>query len=445
VEIPQTSYAQSGEVAIAYQAFGDGPLDLVYVPGFVSNVEVLWEFPRYAEWMRRLASLARVIVFDKRGTGLSDRVAGAPDLETRMDDLRAVMDAAGSRRAVVLGISEGGPMSLLFAATYPERVPALILYSTFARATWAPDNPRATTREEVERVAAAAQTHWGTREHAREMAAMWGVADADDDATLELIARRVRATASPGAASALYRMNAQVDVRHVLPAIHVPTLVLSRRDGNFELSQTIARSVSGARFVELPGTRHIPWVDDIELMVDEIATFLGALDVVEDEPDRVLATVLFTDLVGSTAKAVELGDAGWRELLREHHARVRTQLARFRGREIDTAGDGFFASFDGPARAIRCARAVADSVAEVGLDVRAGLHTGECEQVDGKVAGIAVNIGSRIAALAGPGEVLVSQTVRDLVAGSQIEFDERGATELKGIPGEWRLYAVSGA
>jgi len=289
-------------------------------------------------------------------------------------------------------------------------------------------------------MAASAQAQWGTLEHARERASSFGVPT--DERSVAALARRLRSMASPGAAAALYRMNASIDVSDVLSSIRIPTLVLSRRDPNFEASRHLAARIRGARFVELPGGEHLPWVGDRQSLLAEVTAFVAAVDPAEAEPDRVLATVLFTDLVGATAKAVELGDARWRELVREHHALVRTQLARFRGREIDTAGDGFFASFDGPARAIRCACAIAQAVGELGLDVRAGLHTGECELIDGKVGGVAVHIGARVATLAAPAEVLVSQTVRDLVAGSQIAFEDRGAHVLKGVPGEWGLYAV---
>jgi len=441
MHVPEIQYARSGDVSIAYQTFGDGPIDLVYVPGFISNVETSWEDARFSAGMQRLGELARVVWFDKRGTGLSDGVAGAPDLETRMDDVRAVMDAARVERAALMGVSEGGPMSIVFAATYPGRVLGLVLYSTFARVAWAPDYPAGESAEEWERSAQVALSRWGTLEHARDRAQDWGIAPDDEDA-IEALARRIRSMASPGAAAALFRMNAQIDVRDVVPAIRVPTLVMARRDANHDASRDIAAHIAGSRFVELPGTQHIPWAGDTELMLSEIERFLASLDATPPEPDRVLTTVLFTDVVGSTAKAAELGDSRWRDLVSEHHVRVRGALTRFRGNEIETAGDGFFASFDGPARAIRCACAISDAVAELGLEVRAGVHTGECEQFEGKVGGIAVHIGARVASLAAPGEVLVSQTVKDLVAGSQIAFEERGSRELKGVPGEWRLFAV---
>jgi pimeloyl-ACP methyl ester carboxylesterase/class 3 adenylate cyclase len=448
MDAPAVRYAKSGDVNIAYATLGDGPFDLVFISGWVLSVfDHAWEGPT-ADLLRRLASLSRLLLFDKRGTGLSDRVTGIADLETRMDDVRAVMDAAGSKRAAVLGVSEGGPMTLLFAATYPQRTAAAVLYGTTASFRCADDYPWGYAEEEWDRAIERIETRWGSESDLDER--LTGLAPSlplNDDL------RRwwrgyVLASGSPGTAAQLNRMNRQIDVRHVLPTIQVPTLVLHRRDDDdfpVEAGRYIADHVPGAEFVELPGRDHF-WAVDSAQIADETERYLrgiwerGEWDVVEME--RVLATVLFTDIVGSTAKAAELGDRRWRELLNEHHARVRRVLARYRGRELDTAGDGFFASFDGPARAIRAAAAIAEAIGDLGIEVRAGLHTGECEQVDGKVGGIAVHIGARVAAQAAPGEVLVSSTVRDLVAGSGIAFRERGAVELKGIPGEWRLYAV---
>jgi len=447
MELPETRYARSGDVSIAYQVVGDGPFDLVRIPPFVSHVELAWQVPGNADFMRRLASFCRLISFDKRGTGMSDRVSGVPTLEVRMDDVRAVMDAAGSERAALLGASEGGPMSALFAATHPERVWALVLDGSYARQLWAPDYPWGSSQDEYLRDLEQEERTWGTPEHSAEVAQALAPSASDEDR--RALATLIRQSASPGAAAALGRMNMEIDVRHVLPAIRVPTLVLNRvgdRPSIVGGSRYLAEHIPGARHVELPGVDHAIFAGDPEPLLEELRRFLAEAweqRAWEDaEPDRVLATVLFTDIVGSTAKAVELGDARWRELIQAHHGLVRRQLARFRGRELDTAGDGFFASFDGPARAIRCACAISEAVRELGIEVRAGLHTGECERIDHKVGGIAVSIGARVAAEAGPGEVLVSSTVKDLVAGSGIGFRDRGVAELKGVPGDWRLYAV---
>ena len=435
---PQTRYARSGEVNIAYQVVGAGPLDLVLVPGFVSHLDNDWEEPRPAHGLRRLASFSRLIRFDKRGTGLSDRSVGLPDLETRMDDVRAVMDAVGSERAALYGYSEGGPMCCLFAATYPSRVSALVLYGSYAkRRDPDEDYPWAATWEERQAYAAEVERTWGEEADRTRMGANV------DEALSDWWLRRARAAASPGAARDLILMNSQIDVRHVLPTIAVPTLVLHRtgdRDSKVEEGRYLAEHIPDAQFVELPGDDHLPWSNGDQI-IDEIEEFLTGVRRGPD-PERVLATVLFTDLVRSTEKAVELGDRRWAELIELHHAAVRRELDRYRGREIDVAGDGFFAAFDGPARAVRCAGAVRASLRRLGLVVRAGVHTGECEQVDGKLAGVAVVIGARISASADEGEILVSATVRDLVAGSGLEFEERGERELKGVPGSWKLYAV---
>jgi pimeloyl-ACP methyl ester carboxylesterase/class 3 adenylate cyclase len=446
MKLPETRYAMSGDVAIAYQVVGDGPFDVVDIPGFVSHVEMGWEMPYIGELWRRLSSIARLIVFDKRGTGMSDRITGAPPLETRMDDVRAVMDAVGSTRAALFGNSEGAPMSLLFAATYPERAGALVLRGGFARLTWAPDYPWGQTEEEFRKEADAdLSLYLGTREEAVKV-----VGEYLGSAAAPLV-DFMRQGGSPGAVKALSAMNKDIDVRQVLSSIRVPTLVVHGTDDHLRIegARYMAEQIPGARLVELEGARHLPFGDHFEQMWTEVERFLveayqgGAWG--EAEPETVLATILFTDLVGSTAKAAKLGDRGWRELLEQHHARIRGHLAQYRGVELDTAGDGFFARFDGPARAIRCACAIRESVAELGLEVCAGLHTGECELLDDKVAGIAVSIGARVAAQAQSGEVLVSQTVKDLVAGSGIEFADRGSAELKGVPGEWKLYAVADA
>jgi class 3 adenylate cyclase/pimeloyl-ACP methyl ester carboxylesterase len=446
----ETRYARSGDVSIAYQVTGDGPFDVVHVPGFVSHVELAWHVPGAAAFIRRLSSFCRLIRFDKRGTGMSDRVSGVPTLETRMDDVRAVMDAAGSERAALIGVSEGGPMSILFAATYPERAWALALCGAFARERWAPDYPFGIRDEEARREDEEIERNWGTPEDAATTAQ--GLAPSAGADERQALATMIRQSASPGAALALNRMNHEIDVRNVLPAIRVPTLVLNREAEHpftVQGSAYLAELIPGARHIELPGADHAFFAGDWASYAQALEEFLQETwaeeATAEPETDRVLATILFTDIVGSTAKAVELGDARWRELLQDHHATVRRLLLRYRGTELDTAGDGFFAAFDGPARGIRCARAITESVRDLGIEVRAGLHTGECEVADGKVAGIAVHTGARVASLAQPKEVLVSSTVRDLVAGSKILFEDRGSHELKGIPGEWRLYAVSRA
>jgi len=446
----ETRYARSGDVSIAYQVTGEGPFDVVHVPPFVSHVELAWDVPGLAAFTRQLSSFCRLIRFDKRGTGMSDRVSGVPTLETRMDDVRAVMDAAGSERAALIGASEGGPMSILFAATYPERAWALALCGTFARERWAPDYPFGIRDEEAQREDEDTERTWGTSETS--LAIGRELAPSSSAAEHQALATMIRQSASPGAAVALSRMNHEIDVRDVLPTIRVPTLVLNRegehpfiRQGSAYLAQHIA----GARHLELPGADHTmsagDWRPYARALEDFLLEVWAEEAAAEPETDRVLATILFTDIVGSTAKAVELGDARWRELLEGHHTTVRRLLLRYRGTELDTAGDGFFASFDGPARGIRCARAITESVRDLGIEVRAGLHTGECERMNGKVGGIAVHIGARVAAEARPGEVVVSSTVKDLVAGSGIAFSDRGAAELKGVPGEWRLFAVEGA
>jgi pimeloyl-ACP methyl ester carboxylesterase len=449
MEAPDIHYARSGDVNIAYSTIGDGPFDVVFVGGWILTVfEAAWDGPA-AETLSRLASFSRLILFDKRGTGASDRSTGIPDLETRMDDIRVVMDAVGSERAALLGVSEGGLMTLLFAATYPERTAALVVYGTGASYVRSADYPWAPTREEWREIAEDDGAQFGTPEWLQDTLAGFSPRIADDDAMRRWWRRWVLSSSSPGALQGLRRMNMHIDVRHVLSSISAPTLVLHPTDDEvMELGggRYIAERVPGARLVELPGEDHGWWVraEDIGGETERFLRELwdaGEWDAVE--PERILATVLFTDIVDSTAKLAEVGDRRWRELLTEHNARVRRQLARFRGRELDTSGDGFFAAFDGPARAIRCACAIVDSVGDLGLEVRAGLHTGECEQLDGKVGGIAVHIGARVAAQAGAGEVIVSRTVKDLVAGSGIEFQERGATQLKGVPGDWELFATA--
>jgi pimeloyl-ACP methyl ester carboxylesterase len=440
---PKTDYAKSGDVHVAYQLLGDGPVNLVFVPGFVSHVEHFWEDPSLARFLRRLASFSRLVFFDKRGTGLSDRVSEAalPTLEERMDDVRAVMDAVGFDRAAVFAPSEGGSMAILFAATFPQRTTALVLYGTFAAGVKEPGYPWGLSPPEREAQAERWQEKWGRVIFALER---FAPSKAGDERYADWFARLERFSASPGAAATLARMNGEIDVRHVLPAVSVPTLVLHRKGDSavvVEEGRYIADRIPGAKYLELDGDDHWPWLGDADVVLEEVQEFLtGTRE--PAEPDRVLATVLFTDIVGSTERAAGLGDRRWRDLLEDHHAIVRSELARFRGREIDTSGDGFFAAFDGPARAVRCAGAIAQAVSSLGLGVRAGLHTGECELIGDKVGGIAVHTCARVAAKAAPGEVLVSRTVKDLVAGSGIEFVDRGIERLKGIPGEWQLFAV---
>jgi DNA-binding SARP family transcriptional activator/class 3 adenylate cyclase len=442
--VGDVSYARSGDTRIAYQVVGDGPIDLVLVHGWICTFQPGWEYPKLAAFYRRLASMGRLILFDKRGTGLSDRVSPdrLPDLETRMDDVRAVLDSVGSERAALLGLSEGGAMSTLFAATYPQRTLSLILMGTFPREMWAPDYACGVTEEALRRrLALLEEDDWASAA-TKDWLGRVAPDIVHDPQALTWYASYVRRGASPGAARALRLMNVEIDIRDLLSTIAVPTLVLHRaheswRDG----SRFMGAHIPGARVVELPGNDHLPWEGDRETLLDEIERFLTGVRE-EVEQDRVLATLLFTDIVGSTAKAAQLGDRAWQELLTKHHRLVRAQLARFRGREVDMVGDGVFAMFDGPARAVRCASAIADGLKALGLDVRAGVHTGEIEQANGSVRGIAVHIASRIAAAAHPGEVVVSSTVKDIVAGSGIAFEERGEHELDGVPGTWRLFAA---
>jgi pimeloyl-ACP methyl ester carboxylesterase len=444
---PETRYAKSGDVSVAFQVMGEGPFDLVFIPGFLTHVELEAKMPSFAPVLARTASFSRLIRFDKRGTGMSDRVSGVPTLETRMDDTRAVMDAVGSSRAALFGSSEGAAMSVLFAATYPERTAALVLRSAYPRAMWAPDYPWGQSEEEYRRQVENDLRLFGPREEAAQAIRSRVRLDNDQEA-LQWV-DYFRSSASPAAVEALARMNKEIDVRHVLPAIRVPTLIVRGSDDTViprDAARYMADQIPGARLVEVQGAGHLTTGPPAQAIATEVERFLtevweaGGWETAE--PDRVLATVLFTDIVSSSEKAAALGDRAWRNLLQRHHDLVRRQLVRFRGKEVDTAGDGFFASFDGPARAIRCGCAIVAAMPELGLQVRAGLHTGECELVDGKVAGIAVHTGARVAAQAQPGEVLVSQTVKDLVAGSGLAFQERDTHELKGIPGEWRLYAV---
>jgi len=437
---PETRYAKSGNVNVAYQVLGKGSPDLVFVPGWVSNIDMFWEQPDFTRFLTRLASFSRLILFDKRGTGLSDRVSDMPSLEVRMDDVRAVMDAVGSERAALFGNSEGGPMCALFAATYPTRTVALIMAGSYARKTAAPDYPWGPTEEAFSASIDEAEREWGGPVVIEQRAPSM----AGDEGFRQWWGRFARASASPAAAAMVQRMNAQIDIRHLLPAIHVPTLILhsvNDRIVDVGASRYMAGRISGAKLVELHGADHVPYLSDAGPIADEIEEFLTGTRH-SPEADRVLATVFFTDIVGATESAARLGDRRWHDLLDSHHALVRGELARFRGREMDNAGDGFFATFDGPARAVRCACAISNAVRSLGIQIRAGLHTGECEVMGDKVGGIAVHIGARIAAHADAGEVLVSNTVKDLVAGSGLSFRDRGAQSLKGVPGDWRLFAV---
>jgi pimeloyl-ACP methyl ester carboxylesterase len=443
----ETRYALSGDVHIAYQVTGEGPFDLVFVPGFVTHMELQWKMPGFGDFLNELGSVARLIRFDKRGTGMSDPVSGAPSLETRMDDVRAVMDAAGSRRAAFYGLSEGAAMTILFAATHPERVAALVVRSCSPRTMWAPDFPWGRSAEAYQAEMNHALRVYADRDEAREVVVGLGMQGEDEvEAYIDLL----RYGASPGMLEALYRMNKEIDIRNVLSAVRVPALVMHGSEDQVvpvDVGRYTAQRLPTARFVELPGVGHLALGGSrAERIQVEIERFLSEVWQTggweEAEPERMLATVLFTDIVESTAMAIELGDGRWRDLLERHNALVRRELLRFRGREVDSAGDGFLATFDGPARAIHCASAIVEGVRELGLTVRAGLHTGECEIADGKVAGIAVHTGARVAAHADEGEVLVSGTVKDLVAGSGIAFTDRGVHELKGIPGEWRLFGV---
>jgi class 3 adenylate cyclase len=438
VDEPEIQYTRSGDVSIAYAVVGEGPRDIVFVHGFAGNLETAQRLPERRAFFERFASSARVIEFDRRGTGLSDRVREIPTLETRMDDLRAVMDAAGSRRAALMATFEAASMTALFAATYPERVAALALYNPSAKGTWSPDYPFAPTEEEWARELDEVKEQWGQRGFLEEFLRQVAPSRADDPEFVDWYVNTLRQGASPGAAVAIRRMAMNLDIRDVLPAIRVPTLILSRPFAREE-ARYITERIPNARHVEIggPDTMFIL----AEGLGNEIDRFFREVWR-EARPETVLSTVLFTDIVDSTTRAAELGDRDWADLLERHYALVRRQLDLFRGREIDTAGDGFFASFDGPARAIRCAHALTESMRGLGLEIRAGLHTGECEIVGDKIGGIAVNIGARIAARAAAGEVLVSGTVKDLVAGSGIEFRDRGTAELKGVPGEWRLFAV---
>jgi class 3 adenylate cyclase/pimeloyl-ACP methyl ester carboxylesterase len=439
----EISYARSGDVSIAYQVLGEGPPDLVFVGGFVSHLEIAWEAAAVRRFFERAASFARVIVWDKREQGLSDRLGQPPTLEQGMDDLATVMDAAGSERVALIGASEGGPMSALFAATFPERVSHLILYGTYAKVTRSDDHPAGIPREGLERWIEGLGSGWGGPVGLE----VFAPSVADDEEMVKWWTHLLRSGTSPRAARALMRMYLDIDVRPVLGAITAPTLLLHRasdRVAPAAQGRAVAALMPHARYVELEGSDHLPFFGDQDALLDEVEQFVTGTRR-EREPERVLATVLFTDIVGSTERAAAAGDRDWRALLERHDELVRRELARFRGREIKHTGDGFLATFDGPARAVQCAGSITERVQPLGIQIRAGVHTGECEVRGDDLAGMAVHIGARVGASAGSGEVLVSSTVKDLVVGSGLRFDERGVTELKGVPGEWRLYALAGS
>jgi class 3 adenylate cyclase/pimeloyl-ACP methyl ester carboxylesterase len=437
---PEIRYAKSGDVHVAYQVFGAGPVDLVYIPGFISNIAIYWDCPELARWLHHIGTRARVIMFDKRGTGLSDRLGQLPNLDQRMDDARAVMDAAGSKRAAVMGLSEGGSLATLFAGTYPERCSALILYGAFARfSDWFP------TKQKFDAFIRYVDTSWGSgtsfvhfapsKKGNIDYQRWWG--------------RWERQGGSPSAVKLLMRMNSEINIAGILPSIPVPTLVLHRTEDptvSIEGGRFLAKNIPGAKLVELDGTDHTPWLgNSAGQIADMILDFIaepGTATLSPTGSQRRLATILFTDIVDSTHHARELGDKAWRELLEAHDTTVRREIARFQGREVKTLGDGFLAVFDGPARAIRCARAITEAMEPLGIQVRAGLHTGEVERSESDIQGIAVHLAARIVSEAAAGEVVVSRTVKDLVAGSDIEFDDTGEHFLKGIEQIWQLFKV---
>ena len=441
MEAPDTRYARSGGAYIAYRIVGSGPVDLVLLQGGFSHVELQLEEPSFARFLGRLASFSRLIVLDVRGTGLSDRTMHLPTLEEQVDDVLAVLDAAGCERAALFGLGQGGVLASLFAAAHPDRATALVLFGTCARLIRAEGYPWGRAPEEFARLLRFTEEGWG---HGVALPVL-APSMAGDESFQRWFAKLERLGASPGNMLALLQLHRDVDIRHVLPAIRVPTLVLHRSGDTYREvghGRYLAAHIPGARYVELPGRDHLPYVGDQAAVLDEVEEFLTGVRR-GPEPDRVLVTVLFTDIVGSTERAVQAGDYRWRHLLDRHNVLVRRELDHFRGREVDTAGDGFLATFDGPARAVRCARRIADTVPGLGLELRSGLHTGEIELAGDRIRGIAVHIGARVAALAGPREVLVSSTVKDLVAGSGIEFEDRGEHTLKGVPGTWQIFLAA--
>ncbi len=446
---PETRYAKTADgVHIAYQVVGDGPGDLVFAPGFVFNVEQVWEWPQMARFATRLAGFSRLILFDRRGTGLSDHIIprGAQlTLEAQMDDIRAVMDDAGSDRAALIGFEEGFALCAMFAATYPDRVAALVAHTPAGLGRRDAERPWAFSQETWDEYQDGVRRGWGTLAFAEEEGKVVWPDLGDDPEWFRQYATWMRRSVSPGDALAFFEADSEIDVRDVLPTVRTPTLVIQRIDDQaapIEYARYVASKIAGAELVELPGSNHGYNAPDQDEVLDHLERFIKSLRAEEAELDRVLATVLFTDIVGSTERAAGLGDRAWKALLERHHSEVRGLLARYRGREVDTAGDGFFATFDGPARAVRCAQQIVEAVRPLDLQIRAGLHTGECETIDGKVGGLGVVIGARVGALAGPGEVLASSTVKDLTAGSGLIFEEAGEHELKGVPDRWRLYRV---
>ena len=439
--IPTTRYAKAGDVNIAFQTTGSGDADVVFVPGWVSHIEYAWEEPSFAPFLQRIASFSRLILLDRRGTGLSDPVDNLPTLEERMEDILAVMDAAGSERAFLFGISESGPMCQLFAATYPERSAGLILCNTFARAAYADDYPWGIRTEQMEEWQNLIDAHWGEGITPK----IFALSRADDAEFVKSWGTFERRAVSRGAMRKILGMIWDTDSRDILPSIRVPTLVVHRQGDKaipIEGGRYLADNIPTAKLVELPGEDHFPWVGDTDSILNEVENFVvGSTEIIE--ASRVLATVMFLDIVASTEHLSKLGDRGWRELLKKFYSTIRFEISRFRGIEMDNAGDGFFATFDGPARAIRCARSARDSVKDLGIEIRSGLHTGECEVLDDKVSGIAVHIGARICGLANANEVLVSRTVKDLVAGAGLSFEPRGAHELKGVADQWELFAAT--
>jgi len=442
-EHSDTQYAESGGLSIAYRTVGDGPLDILFVPGFISNVDLMADIPWIRHNLDRLAALGRVVYFDKRGVGLSDRSLGSGTPEDRMDDVRAVADAAGIERATLVAVSEGGPLALLFAAAYPGRVQSMVLWGTMARLLVAPDYPDGVDPALSQRLLEIVEREWGNGSAFRYFVDM-----PDDDATRRASARYERQSATPRGAVEVLRHNIEIDVRGVLGAIHVPTLVVHRTGDPLvflPFGRYLAENIDGARFVELPGTWHVSgWVGRDDDVIDVIAEFLAGTPVAtEAEVDRVLATVLFSDIVDSTLHAAEMGDRRWRAVLEQHDEITRREVERHRGVLVKRMGDGVLATFDGPGRAVHAALAFEQAVAPLGLQLRVGVHTGEIERRDGDVAGIAVHIGARLSALAGPNEVLVSNTVKDLTIGSDLAYADRGFHALKGVPGDWQVWAAS--
>ena len=443
MNLPKTKYARSGDVRIAYQITGEGAFDVVWAPGTMSHLDLDWEIPQRALFFERFSKFCRLIRFDKRGTGLSDRPVHMATLEERTDDIRAVMDDVGIKSANILGVSEGGSMACLFAATYPERVESLLIWGAQARWVATEDHPWAQTPQEHEEMLAMVQDDWPSIAYIVGPGAGMGP-DAPPEA-VEAVARYMRAAASPSAVYAYEVMNGQIDTRPILPTIQAPTLVMNRtgdRCARIDAARDMASRIPGAKFIEYPGNSHSAMLDDMDVVLSDIHEFITGERPI-DSFDRVLATVLFFDIASSTERAAAMGDTAWRNLLNSYYAVVRKELARYRGKETNTTGDGFLATFDGPARAVRCALAVVLAVRQLGIEVRAGVHTGECELMGDNIGGIAVHAGARIMAKAEPGTVVVSRTVKDLVAGSGISFQDMGLHELKGVPGEWRLFSAN--